>query len=77
MSTIPGNEAWRDAGLVENEEVVNLVEEASDDDADRDTDQVPEEYHPGSARPDRADEAAEADVAEQASAVPGGEDDYA
>jgi hypothetical protein len=79
MSTVPGDDAQRDAGLVEqDEEVVNLVEEAENGDARvDDPEHDPDEYRPGSARPDLADEASEADVVEQASAVPGEEGDYA
>ncbi|OLT54380.1 hypothetical protein BJF88_09545 [Cellulosimicrobium sp. CUA-896] len=79
MSTVPGDDARRDAGLVEpDEEVVNLVEEVETDDPGvDDPEHDPDEYRPGSARPDLAGEASEADVVEQASAVPGEEDDYA
>jgi hypothetical protein len=79
MSTVPGNDAWRDAGLVEqDDEVVSLVEESEDDgpgvdDAEHEGD----EYRPRTPRPDLEGEANEADVVEQASAVPGEEDDYA
>ncbi|WP_069387402.1 hypothetical protein [Cellulosimicrobium cellulans] len=78
MSTVPGDDAQRDAGLVEpDDEVVNLVEEVETGDARvEDPDHEPDEYRPGSARPDLAGEANEADVVEQASAVPSEEDDY-
>ncbi|MFC8921291.1 hypothetical protein [Cellulosimicrobium sp. NPDC057127] len=79
MSTVPGDDAQRDAGLVEpDEEVVNLVEEVESGDPPVDhPEHAPDEYRPASARPDLAGEASEADVVEQASAVPGEEDDYA
>lgn len=80
MSTVPGDDAERDAGLVEPEDgVANLVEEVESGDDTRvdDPEHDPDEYRPGSARPDLAGEASEADVVEQASAVPGEEDDYA
>ncbi|QJW37294.1 hypothetical protein [Cellulosimicrobium protaetiae] len=79
MSTVPGNDAWRDAGLVEpDDEVVSLVEESEDDGAGvDDAEHEGDEYRPRTARPDLEGEANEADVVEQASAVPGEEDDYA
>lgn len=73
MSTVPGGDAWRDAGLVDrDEDVVSLVEEAEG----REMHAASDEYHPGSPRPDLDDRADEADVAEQSAAVPGAEDDY-
>ena len=77
MSTVPGDDTWRDAGLVEqDEEAVSLVEEVEGD-YDAAPEHERDEYRPHSARPDLEGEADEADVAEQASAVPGAEDDYA
>ncbi|MBD5787058.1 hypothetical protein IF650_12795 [Cellulosimicrobium terreum] len=82
MSTVPGDDSTRDAGLVTpDEDVVNLVEETEVEDTatagagepGRGTD----EYVPRSARPDLDGTADEADVVEQASAVPGAEEDYA
>ncbi len=79
MSTVPGDDAWRDAGLVaRDEDVVSLAEETADDGPGvADTEHERDEYRPRTARPDLDGEADEADVVEQASAVPGGEDDYA
>lgn len=67
MSTVPGEQSWRDAGLVDPDahEPVNLVDEAQSPSADSG-----EEYHPGTARPDLSDQASEADVADQAVVVP-------
>jgi hypothetical protein len=66
MSTLPGKDAWRDAGIepVEQEIPARLV----DDDADTEPD--PEEYTPDFARGDREGHAAEADVVEQDTEVP-------
>jgi hypothetical protein len=68
MSTVPGEDALRDAGLVapELDGAVNLAEEMRDahDDAD------PEAYQPPNPRPDKEDLADEADVIDQARAVP-------
>ncbi|WP_435735385.1 hypothetical protein V5D56_10975 [Cellulosimicrobium sp. PMB13] len=79
MSTVPGENTWRDAGLVEqDEEAVSLVEEVETDDTGvDDPEHEPDDYRPRSARPDLDGEASEADVVEQASAVPGAEEDYA
>ena len=68
MSTVPGNDAWRDAGLVpvDPDGPRSLADETSDaaDAAD------PEEYEPGFARADRDGRADEADVVEQDTEVP-------
>lgn len=81
MSTIPGKESWRDAGLVEVdpagavelEPEPDLLEDAPDA---RET-PVAEEYQPGEARPDLRGEADAADVTEQATPVPSDDrDDY-
>ncbi|KRD42835.1 hypothetical protein ASE38_00615 [Cellulomonas sp. Root930] len=71
MSTVPGNDAWRDAGLVpvDPDGPRSLADEA-DDEVDA-TD--PEEYEPGFARADRDGRADEADVVEQDTELP--EDD--
>ena len=69
MSTVPGPEAWRDAGLapVEPDEPRRLGdEEAAPDEPPAD----PEEYAPGFARADREDRADEADVVDQDTEVP-------
>ena len=77
MSTVPGDDTWRDAGLVEqDDEAVSLVEEVETPPGVDDPERDPDEYRPRSPRPDLDGEANEADVAEQASAVPGEEDDY-
>jgi len=65
MSTVPGNDAWRDGGLapVDPDEPRRLGD-AADDAVD------PEEYEPDFARADRDGRADEADVVEQDSEVP-------
>jgi hypothetical protein len=66
MSTLPGHDAWRDAGLIDQEgEIVSLVEEHTIP-----PDPDPTEYHPGTARPDVTGDADEADVVEQAALAP-------
>lgn len=71
MSTVPGEQSWRDAGLVDPDahEPVNLVEETSSPSA-----ASGEDYRPGTPRPDLEGQASELDVAEQAAAVPSAED---
>lgn len=54
MSTLPGPDSWRDAGLDPPE------------DADVDTAHDPDEYVPDAPRPDSDGDANEADVVEQA-----------
>lgn len=86
MSTLPGDDALRDAGLTgpEIDEAVNLAEEVT-----RDADGVPlepedpeapdvtvEEYRPATPRPDLAGEADEADVIEQSWTVPSDDDPH-
>ncbi|MDR7382073.1 hypothetical protein [Promicromonospora iranensis] len=58
MSTLPGPDSWRDAGLDPPE------------DAEVDTTHEPDEYVPAAPRPDNDGAAAEADVVEQALDVP-------
>jgi len=73
MSTVPGNDAWKDAGLapVDPDGPRSLTDEtsATDDVAD------PEEYEPGFARADRDGRADEADVVEQDTEVPADDED--
>ncbi len=65
MSTVPGNDTWRDAGLEPVEETpLRLTDETPDDVPD------PEEYQPGFPRADREGAADEADVVEQDTEVP-------
>lgn len=74
MSTVPGNEAWRDAGLapVDPDGPRRLGDDGpGDDDASTD----PEEYEPDFARADREGRADEADVVEQDTEVPGDDDE--
>ncbi len=76
MSTVPGTDAWRDAGLLQPEEgPIDLAEEAERKRTaagpDRDA------YRPDTARADLRGEADEADVVEQAAAVPTDEEEYA
>jgi hypothetical protein len=69
MSTVPGPEAWRDAGLapVEPDEPRRLGDQgAASDDESAD----PEDHDPDFPRPDREDRADEADVVDQATEVP-------
>jgi hypothetical protein len=65
MSTVPGDDAWRDPDLVpvDPEEPLRLGDSTA-----RGAD--PEEYEPDFARADQEDRANEADVAEQDSEVP-------
>ena len=69
MSTVPGPDAWRDAGLtpVDPDEPRRLTDdEAVPEEPEAD----PEDYAPGFARADRDDRADEADVVEQDTEVP-------
>lgn len=86
MSTLPGDDALRDAGLTgpEIDEAVNLAEEVTrslSDDVPQEPDDpeapdvVSEEYRPGTPRPDLAGEADEADVIEQSWTVPSDDDE--
>ena len=69
MSTVPGPEAWRDAGLAPVEP--DAPRRLGDDDAPPDEDaNDPEDYSPDFARADRDDRANEADVVEQDTEVP-------
>jgi hypothetical protein len=65
MSTLPGPDSWRDAGLVPPEE------------AEVDTAHEPDEYVPDAPRPDSDGAAAEADVVEQALDVPADDEEEA
>ncbi|MEN5075176.1 hypothetical protein ABE437_15250 [Isoptericola cucumis] len=70
MSTVP-DDAWRDAGLEDQEDTTSLLEEAQEaDDASPPADR-PEEYSPATARPDLEGAASEADVVEQSQVVRG------
>ena len=71
MSTVPGSDAWKDAGLA-----------PVDPDGPRSLDgrrgrraDDPEEYEPGFARADRDGRADEADVVEQDTEVPADDED--
>ncbi|ROS23114.1 hypothetical protein [Cellulomonas sp. PhB150] len=63
MSTVPGSDAWRDAGLApaQPDEPARLVDDLDPPD--------PEQYEPGFARPDLEGAADEADVLDQDSEV--------
>lgn len=65
MSTVPGPDAWRDAGLVPADP--DVPARLTDDDA---APADPEEYAPDFARADRDGTADEADVVEQGTEVP-------
>ncbi|MFF2623042.1 hypothetical protein [Oerskovia jenensis] len=71
MSTVPGTESWRDAGLVtpDDDAPKNLVEEELAPPADPSDADDAEDYSPRTPRPDLDGEADEADVVEQASVV--------
>ena len=71
MSTVPGSDAWKDAGLapVDPDGPRSLDDDADDGPAD------PEEYEPGFARADRDGRADEADVVEQDTEVPADDED--
>ncbi|WP_456844103.1 hypothetical protein [Cellulomonas sp. P5_C6] len=66
MSTVPGSDSWRDAGLAPADP--DVPRNLGDDDTPDVTD--PEEYEPAFARPDREGLADEADVVEQDTEVP-------
>ena len=70
MSTVPGKEAWQDAGLAPADPHRPLS--LADDTDTRDDD---EEYEPGFARPDLDGQADEADVVEQDTEVPDDDDE--
>lgn len=78
MSTVPGDDALRDAGIVSHDldEAVNLVDELERAPVPRHaaTPAVPEDYDPSTARPDLSGAADEADVLDQAWVVPVDED---
>ena len=70
MSTVPGSDAWKDAGLapVDPDGPRSLTD-------DVDAAEDPEEYEPGFARADREGRADEADVVEQDTEVPADDED--
>lgn len=68
MSTVPGSDAWRDAGLVPVEEVPLRLTDVDESDVPDESDA--EEYTPPFPRADRDGLAAEADVVEQSTEVP-------
>lgn len=74
MSTLPGDDALRDAGIVghDPDEAVNLVDEIERPVVlpEPGSGAVPEDYDPGTPRPDLSDSAGEADVLDQAWVVP-------
>lgn len=69
MSTVPGSESWRDAGLAPVDPDVPLRLTDADDLPVPDEEDA-EEYTPGFPRADLEGRAAEADVVEQAVEVP-------
>ncbi|MBD7919524.1 hypothetical protein H9657_14730 [Cellulomonas sp. Sa3CUA2] len=69
MSTVPGSESWRDAGLAPADTELPLRLTDVDEAEVPDTSGA-EEYTPGFPRADREDRATEADVVEQATEVP-------
>ena len=76
MSTVPGSESWRDAGLAPADPDVPL--RLTDvDPAHQLDEQEAEEYAPPFPRADLDDRAAEADVVEQAVEVPVDDEDDA
>lgn len=68
MSTVPGSDAWRDAGLVPVEEVPRRLTDV--DESDVPDEREAEEYTPPFPRADRDGLAEEADVVEQSTEVP-------
>jgi len=70
MSTVPGSDAWRDAGLAPVDP--DGPRRLGDDDAGS---ADPEEYEPDFARADREGRADEADVVEQDTEVPADDDE--
>ncbi|AEI13012.1 hypothetical protein [Cellulomonas gilvus] len=70
MSTVPGDDSWRDAGLVPAEP--DVPARLADGDAPV---ADPEEYVPDFARADLEGQADEADVVEQDTEIPAQEDD--
>ena len=70
MSTVPGSESWRDAGLTSPDP--DAPRRLGDDGPAADD---PEEYTPEFGRPDLEGAADEADVVEQDTEVPADEDD--
>ncbi|MFF3062975.1 hypothetical protein ACFVQ3_00315 [Oerskovia sp. NPDC057915] len=79
MSTVPGTDSWRDAGLVapDDDAPKNLVEEELTPPVESSDADDAEDYSPRTPRPDLDGEADEADVVEQASVVPLDEGDDA
>lgn len=73
MSTVPGADAWRDAGLapVDPDEPRRLTD---DEPAADGSGEDPEEYEPGFARADKDGAADEADVIEQDTEIPVGDE---
>ncbi|WP_201308992.1 hypothetical protein [Puerhibacterium puerhi] len=80
MSTLPGHDSWRDAGLREPDqrevdpedlgpEAASLVEEVQTPDEPPSHEALAEDYRPRTARPDLDGEANEADVVEQSEEV--------
>ncbi|ADG73932.1 conserved hypothetical protein [Cellulomonas flavigena DSM 20109] len=68
MSTVPGSDAWRDAGLVPVEEAPLRLTDVDESDVPDPRDA--EEYAPPFPRADRDGSAEEADVVEQSAEVP-------
>ena len=69
MSTVPGHESWRDAGLAPTDVEVPLRLTDVDENDVPDSGEA-EEYTPPFPRADREGHATEADVVEQAVEVP-------
>ncbi|WP_125774184.1 hypothetical protein [Antribacter gilvus] len=71
MSTVPGDDAWRDAGLDKLEETPGVLDATlGETDEEQPDEHEADEYRPPVPRPDRAGAANEADVVEQALEVP-------
>jgi hypothetical protein len=78
MSTLPGPDSWRDAGLVPPEDAEADSTHEPDEyvpPAGVDPTHEPDEYVPDVPRPDSEGEANEADVVEQALEVPESEEE--
>jgi hypothetical protein len=75
MSTVPGHDAWRDAGLEKVDDTTSLLEEVTKPEQTPDHESEADEYRPRTPRPDLEGDANEADVVEQSRAVPEAEDE--
>ncbi|MBK5248471.1 MAG: hypothetical protein JJE50_03410 [Actinomycetales bacterium] len=73
MSTVPGRESWRDAGLLHPSDLDDLAEDVGQDVDPGGS----EDYRPAAPRPDLDGAADPADVADQGFEVPDDDEDRA